>query len=57
MENKQNLLSTLKESISDAPFKTAFKVTLGFYAAQLLISVIGLSVFAGLVVLGVYLAK
>lgn len=31
---------------TDSPFKTAFKATLGFYLAQTLVGIAGLTIFA-----------
>lgn len=43
--NEQNEMRALiKSQLLDAPFKTAFKATLGFYAAQLFITLAFLAV-------------
>lgn len=39
--------------LKDQPFKTAFKATLGFYAAQTLITVVGLLIFGSIIYVAV----
>jgi hypothetical protein len=48
--NESNgLLNGIKGELVNAPFKTAFKAVLGFYAAQLVATVLGLMVISGVV--------
>ena len=44
-ENENNIIDAVKSELKDAPFKTVFKATLGFYVAQTFVSLLGLLVF------------
>lgn len=39
---------------TNSPFKTAFKSTMGFYAAQALLSLVTIGIFASIVVIVAY---
>jgi hypothetical protein len=42
-----NTAKILKETLQDAPFKTAFKITMGIAAAQMLTLFLFVSIFFG----------
>lgn len=39
-------MKDFNQQLSEAPFKTAFKATIAFYLAQLVVTLIGISAFA-----------
>jgi hypothetical protein len=47
-------LVELKKELADSPFKTVFKATVGFYVAQLAVTILGLLVFGGIFTIGVF---
>lgn len=54
-KNSNQLLNTVKSELIGAPFTTVFKATLGFYAAQALISLVVLGGIGALIAIGVLL--
>jgi ABC-type nitrate/sulfonate/bicarbonate transport system permease component len=56
-DSANELLKAAKEQLAEHPFKTIFKATLGFYAAQFVATLLGLAVIGTVLVVGALILK
>lgn len=49
--------STFTKQLENAPFKTAFKATMGFYVAQTLVTFVGLAIIGAIIITVGYFLK
>lgn len=49
--------ATFTKQLENAPFKTAFKATMGFYVAQTLVTFAGMGLLVAIILTAAYLLK
>lgn len=49
--------ATFTKQLENAPFKTAFKATMGFYVAQTLVTFVGLAIIGAIIITVGYFLK